>query len=234
MQELSEVYHRLIQKQHLIISVNGEPIKPFQLDLMPGLRWDIDLKVGTKNVRGWVAAARPVRQGGQQNYTPGFYLVRRDRIVKKGEWIGHSYHSRLRTMVGEIELDDFEVNANKTDFLRDTPEWVQLDQSIRQFFADNKLVTRIYKGIKGKKEEVPAAETGKPQAGAGKASSPAPPEPPTQPPPSSGYSPPTFTSDVAPTAGEQPHSPGTPKKVFIIHGRDHTARDHCFCPEYLT
>ncbi|NPV69869.1 MAG: hypothetical protein HPY55_04355 [Firmicutes bacterium] len=227
--EIAEVYHRLIVSGRLEVLVNGEPIKAPAFDLISGLKWDIDFDVNGKRVHGWVGAGRPVRMGGQMNFTPGFYLVRKDRVVKKGEWIGVKPHSRLRTMVGEIQLDDFEVNNNKTDFLRGTPAWVALESQMTQTIASLKLKKTIYTGTT-KKSRFKVSSAGE-DTTPGPSNQQAPQGHQTKGPASrtSAATPQPNAPAPAPSKPEHPTTAedGNKPMVFVVHGLDHVARDEC-------
>lgn len=143
----ARVYHKLLEADKLRIVLNDEPILPIHCKLVEGLKWEINLLVNGKVVKGWVGAKIPEKlYPDNKSFESGFELIRHGRVLKFGEWIGIEKHGAVRTLVGELELDDFDVNNNKTDFLRDTPDWVQLDQALKTFFANNNIRQKIYKG----------------------------------------------------------------------------------------
>lgn len=100
--ELSRVYHKLIESKKLFIFINNEPVEPISYELMPGLKWEIDLDVNGKKVKGWVGAMMPKRKFDVE---AGFELIRFGRVLKYGEWIGINKHAAVRTLIGELELD---------------------------------------------------------------------------------------------------------------------------------
>lgn len=79
-------------------------------------------KVGTKKAEGWVGLLAHSSQRGRY----GFNLIRHDRVVIEGEKIGFAEHPATARVVGEIHLDDWDVNYNKDDFIRDTDDWDRL------------------------------------------------------------------------------------------------------------
>lgn len=237
---IGEIYHRFLADGRLKVTVDGEEISAPEWLLLEGLRWDIDLTVNGKKVTGWLGAGVPKSRGGTVNYTPGFYLYRRDRVVRSGEWIGIRQHSAVRTLVGELNLDEFPVNNNKTDFLRGTSDWVALEEAIEAFldsaYEGTTVRQKIYHGIATKRHKPVKLPQGTRviQAVQPSQAKPELPKPLDTPTPEQPTKPPIAVDQ--PTEKEpakedpildRPREEIKRPVVFIVHGRDEEAREQC-------
>lgn len=148
---LSPIFDFYIREGLLEILVQGDPVPAREWQLLSDDNWQslskkarehvpdikermrdagisengrrpINLRIGNKRVTGWAGLLLESSQKG--NY--GFTLIRHKRIVKANEKIGIYHHPALARIVGELHLDDWEVNNRKDDFIRDTPEWSEL------------------------------------------------------------------------------------------------------------
>ena len=78
-----------------------------------------------KHVHGHVGVAKTMDGKGEQF---GLDLIRNGRIVKEYEKLGAiSSHPSWRNVYGVVYLDDFPVTNNKSDFIRDSDEWLELE-----------------------------------------------------------------------------------------------------------
>ena len=76
-------------------------------------------------VQGHVGVAKTMDGKGEQF---GLDLIRNGRIVKEYEKLGAiSSHPSWRNVYGVVYLDDFPVTNNKSDFIRDSDEWLELE-----------------------------------------------------------------------------------------------------------
>jgi hypothetical protein len=75
-------------------------------------------------VRGWAGL---LRQSSQRGWY-GFALVRNRRVVRRHEKLGFQAHPQTARVVGELHLDAFDTNNLKTDFIRETESWRELEQ----------------------------------------------------------------------------------------------------------
>jgi predicted nucleotide-binding protein len=228
--KLASLYHKLIRQGKLNILVGSKPVEPPTYDLVPNIKWEIDLTLNGKQVKGWVGAQIPIKISGKKrlDFEPGFQLLRHGRVLRTGEWIGVKRHDAVRTLIGELELDEFEMNNNKTDFLRDTPDWVALEKAMRDFFNANNIRQKIYQGTKLNTKLNKKIMTIKPPVTA--------PDTPTTTTtgiPASQYHPPNTieqpkqsnTQAIQPT--DTLEVPGKNKNIFIVHGLDHAHRKEC-------
>src|SRR5207247_5841521 len=104
-----------------------------------------------KRAYGWTGFQKTfTRKGGY-----GFDLIRHGRIVKRHEKIGFVEHSKYGKIVGELFLDDFEVVNNKTDFVRDTPDWRALEERMEEEMRPIALqASRKYSGKPSAQDKV--------------------------------------------------------------------------------
>lgn len=140
---LQLVYGPFIQSEQMIIKFNGEFLAPSKRDFQPVLsflsdeeikkykfkvvneRIQINLKIGakpTKTVTGFVAFLDKRSTIGKS----GFNLYRHGRLIKPFEKIGYKYHAETGMIYGELHLDDFPATFTKQDFVRNSPEWIDL------------------------------------------------------------------------------------------------------------
>lgn len=114
-----KIFRQFLLAEQVQIIVNDIPVVPFEWDLEAEGKHEFDFDINGKRVYGWTGYQTKVtRKGGW-----GFDLIRHGRIVKRHEKFKMLEHSKYGKIVGEIFLDDFEVVNNKTDFVRDTPDW---------------------------------------------------------------------------------------------------------------
>ena len=125
------IFGPFIKKSNLKILVNqkeieGKEIKDLELYPEKQINIDIDtpLQEGQKvKVNGWAAFRK---RGGSTTGYSGFHLFRNGRLIKTWEHIGFRFHAELRNLVGELNLDDFPITLDKKDFIRNSPQWIEL------------------------------------------------------------------------------------------------------------
>lgn len=142
---LAMIYREYISESRLRLTVNGVLVEPDRVVLLDEPRWNVDFSVaGGKRVVGWIGVRDP-RRVTDTSSPPGLDLVHRGRLIRYGQWIGIKYHPRLRHLVGTIHLDEFGVNANKTDFVRDSEEWAQFVDGMSNLLNKTfKVKTAVY------------------------------------------------------------------------------------------
>ncbi len=133
---------KLLARQHRIrlksgdvrIQVNamtvGTPAPEYDAQWAPVLTsFDFTTKSG-KRVHGRVGWAKTMQGKGEEF---GLDLIRHGRIVKEYEKLGAvSSHPSWRNVYGVVFLDDFPVTNNKSDFIRDSDDWVELEQKMAE------------------------------------------------------------------------------------------------------
>jgi len=120
---LGWVFRHFLVDGMLELEINGVRVAPADYDVDPESVMPFEGIVGGKSVRGWVGLLRRSSQRGSY----GFALVRHRRIIRRHEKLGFQPHPSTARVVGEIHLDDFDTNNLKTDFIRETTDWRELE-----------------------------------------------------------------------------------------------------------
>jgi hypothetical protein len=109
-------------------TVNGEKVPPGSYDVDPDSVMPIKGVVAGRRVSGWVGL---LRQSSQRGWY-GFALIRHRRIVRRHEKLGFRAHPQTARVVGELHLDEFDTNNLKTDYIRETEAWRELETWVSQ------------------------------------------------------------------------------------------------------
>jgi hypothetical protein len=136
--ESERVYHALSQSlvrnlgwtfRHFIsdgileLHVNGQAVEAPRHIVDPESMLPLHGEIAGREVRGWVALLTVSSQRGWY----GFDLIRHRRVIRRHEKLGFQAHPQTARVVGELHLDGFETNNLKTDFIRETEEWRQVE-----------------------------------------------------------------------------------------------------------
>lgn len=108
----------------LDLTVNERPVAASGYEVDSGSVLPFEGTVDGREVRGWAGLLTKSSQRGWY----GFSLVRHRRIVRRHEKLGFQPHPSTARVVGELHLDDFDTNNLKTDFIRETPAWRELER----------------------------------------------------------------------------------------------------------
>lgn len=114
--------HFLLDKV-LRLSIDGEPVRAAQYEVDPERVVPLEGRVAGRVVRGWVGL---LQQSSQRGWY-GFALIRHRRVVRRHEKLGFQAHPQTARVVGELHLDGFDTNNLKTDFIRETETWRELE-----------------------------------------------------------------------------------------------------------
>jgi hypothetical protein len=123
---LGELFKHFLESELLQLYVNGEPVAVPEVNLIEGTKIEIDTVIADRRVQGWIG----LRKQGGNNY--GFSLIRYNRVVMRNEKIGFNVHQQYNRIVGELHLDDFEVNHHKTAFVQTTEAWEEFKSFISE------------------------------------------------------------------------------------------------------
>jgi len=129
---LARYFKHFIKNELAEIYVNQLPVDPMEPKLVEGYTKTFEFIVNDKQVRGWAG----IRATGSQIGRYGFDLVRHNRIVSQHNKIGFNPHPSLSWIEGELFLDNFEVTANKREFVQDTPDWRALEKRLQEEIKD--------------------------------------------------------------------------------------------------
>lgn len=121
---LGWTFRHFIVDKVLNLSINSTRVTAAEYDVDPASVMPFKGVVGGYTVRGWVGLLHKSSQRGWY----GFALVRHRRVVRRHEKLGFQAHPQTARVVGEIHLDAFDTNNLKTDFIRETPEWLALEE----------------------------------------------------------------------------------------------------------
>jgi hypothetical protein len=108
----------------LKLSLNGERVRAAEYEVDEKSVIPLEGEVAGRVVRGWAGL---LRQSSQRGWY-GFGLVRHRRVVRRHEKLGFQAHPQTARVVGELHLDTFDTNNLKTDFIRETESWRELEQ----------------------------------------------------------------------------------------------------------
>lgn len=162
---ISETYRPLIENGSVEIFHNSKKIKtqPFPLD--DQFKIEKILFKTTKGekkdnlVRGWIG--RLVRASGIKG---GMRCYKQGRLICEKEFFGSkdaSYKQTLNFLFGEIHLDHIPATTNKTDFDRDSDEWIETQQIMENILKphiDELLGREIREPTDEEKERVKKAK----------------------------------------------------------------------------
>jgi hypothetical protein len=112
----------------LQLTVNEQSVPAGDYDVDPTSVMPIEGVVSGRSVRGWVGL---LKQSSQRGWY-GFALIRHRRVVRRHEKLGFRAHPQTARVVGELHLNDFDTNNLKTDYIRETEEWRELEAWVSQ------------------------------------------------------------------------------------------------------
>ena len=131
---LGDTYRPLVLRAELRMSINGARVEPPSINFEEEHRFAVHA-AGT-TLRGWYGIAEP--EGRGVDYVPGLRCYKFGRLVARGEFFGHPNAvqvSGMARLVGEVDLAPVPLTMNKSDFARDGPEWVAVEQRMHALLA---------------------------------------------------------------------------------------------------
>jgi hypothetical protein len=120
---LGWTFRHFIADGVLTLHVNGERVQTPHHQIDPESLRPLSGQIAGRKVHGWVALLQVSSQRGWY----GFDLIRHRRVIRRHEKLGFQAHPQTARVVGELHLDDFETNNLKTDFVRETDVWRDLE-----------------------------------------------------------------------------------------------------------
>ncbi|MEA2232330.1 MAG: hypothetical protein QOD83_2146 [Solirubrobacteraceae bacterium] len=120
---LAWTFRHFIADGLLVLQVNGQLVERPQHQIDESTLLPLAGSVAGHPVRGWVALLQVSSQRGSY----GFDLVRHRRVIRRHEKIGFQAHPQTARVIGELHLDRFATNNLKTNFVRETEEWRELE-----------------------------------------------------------------------------------------------------------
>jgi len=131
---LGDTYRPLILRAELKMTVNGVRVEPPSINFQEEHRFAV--RAAGTTIRGWYGLAEP--EGHGVDYVPGLRCYKLGRLIASGEFFGHPNAvqvSGMARLVGEIDLTPVPLTMNKSDFARDGPEWVAVEQRVHELLA---------------------------------------------------------------------------------------------------
>lgn len=129
---LIDTYRPLIENKEIIIKYNGEIIKSIKLPIDETFKKENFSFPVTKTykgiVPGWVGrlSSKSGIKGGMRCYKRGRLICDREFFSK---YDAH-YKATLNYLFGEVHLDHVKANTNKTNFDRDSIEWIEVQEKM--------------------------------------------------------------------------------------------------------
>lgn len=144
---LIDTYRPLLAAGSLEIRLNSSPLKPVPLAVQE--RQEIASNAGGGRLRGWVGAADPDQP--TPGWAPGLRCYKHGRLIAEGEFFSHpgpAQNPALVRLMGEIDIPQVALTMNKSDFDRDSAEWVEVEVRMHRLLQP--LVKRLIRA-----DEVP-------------------------------------------------------------------------------
>ena len=125
--KFAQLFQHFLREGELAITINGIAVRPVEPEVFERSKVPIDFKLANGwRIQGWVGL---LKKSSQRNRY-GFQLVRHRRVMREHEKIGFNPHPAAARIYGELHLDDFPTNYHKTDFIRGTDEWVEMEKRL--------------------------------------------------------------------------------------------------------
>jgi hypothetical protein len=134
---LANTYRALLDRGDCNITLNGAPVRAFEIPESPS---HIDRRVVIKptklgttgvTVKGklWIIDRDKFRPGRGVMVQAGVRTTFNGRLITSGEEFGHYLAGRgsLQRLMGEIEISHFRPNATKNGWDKDAPEWEAIE-----------------------------------------------------------------------------------------------------------
>lgn len=139
-QRLGETYAPLLDSRALVITLNGSSLDRTPLSLAE--RKTFQVNAGGRRLKGWLGLVDPDHP--TPGWLPGLRCYKFGRLIAEGEFFGHSGPAQvpaLGRLVGEVEVPSVPLTMNKSDFDRDSPRWIEVEERMRRILAP--LVRRL-------------------------------------------------------------------------------------------
>ena len=135
---IGKTYKHFIKENDVIIRINGQQVELNQPELIEEYYQEFDFEVNGKRVHGWAGAMKTAGK----NWKFGFDLISNKRIIKSNDFLTRQAHTSLARLTGEIYLDGFRTDIHKTDFIRDTEEFQEMQRILIEEHLDD-LITKV-------------------------------------------------------------------------------------------
>lgn len=135
---IGKTYKHFIKDGDTVIKINGKPVGVLEPELLEEYYQEFDFEVNGKRVYGWAGAMKTAGK----NWKFGFDLINNKRIIKSNDFLTRQAHTSLARLTGEIYLDDFKTDVHKTDFIRDSKDFQDMQQELINNHLDE-LISKV-------------------------------------------------------------------------------------------
>jgi len=121
---LRETYRPLLEREALLLTVNGTPLRPVPIPTVE--RHEFRAGADGAQLSGWYG----VLADDAPAIEPGLRCFRLGRLVGGGELFGHPSPAErpgLARLVGEVDIPNVPLTTNKSDFDRDGAAWLEVE-----------------------------------------------------------------------------------------------------------
>ncbi len=137
--KFGKIFRHFVASGDVELTINDDPVIPVYRETINDYDTAIDFEVNGKRVRGFATLLTK----GAPTAGYGITLIRHNRLVAENEKLGFSASAGLTRLYGELHLDEWPVNNNKTDFRRDTPDWDAMVKRLNEeYLAELKRESR--------------------------------------------------------------------------------------------
>jgi hypothetical protein len=133
-QRLGETYRPLLEQGLLKLVLDRAQIQPSPLPLTE--RQPFAVNTGGGRLRGWIGLAD--HELAPTGWIPGVRCYRLGRLIVDGEFFGHPGPATvpaLVRLVGEVDVPQVELTMNKSDFARDSQQWIAVEMRMHKLLA---------------------------------------------------------------------------------------------------
>jgi hypothetical protein len=126
---LPSIFRHFLNDKFLMLTVNGKKVEPKVFKLMRDADafQEISFKVGKTTVTGWVGLRELT---SNPNY--GFDLIKNRRVIQPYSKIGIGNDPALNRVVGELFLDDFVTDHQKSGFNESNPLYESMVKALNK------------------------------------------------------------------------------------------------------
>ena len=119
-EHLPSIFRHFLADGFLKLSINGKLVEHKEFDLLrvPGTYLDLDFIVGKHRITGWIGLRQST---SSPNY--GFDLVKNRRVIVPHSHVAIGNDPALNRVVGELFLDGFTTDHQKSGFDESDPQW---------------------------------------------------------------------------------------------------------------
>lgn len=123
---LVDTYRPLLESAAVVFTVNNTDLVPPPVLTLE--RRTFRVRAGGTILSGWAGIADPEQRSA--DFTPGIRCYKLGRLISHGETFGHPSVAQapgMAQLMGEVDLPAVPLTMNKSDFDRDSPEWVAVE-----------------------------------------------------------------------------------------------------------